>query len=97
MSEAPLETRISEEMMSLLDTGQQIEPFSMRYPRFDLAVAYDVVARVRDLRRGRGEYVVGRKIGFTNRSIWGAHGISAPMVFNMGSIDGVTVRPTVDL
>jgi 2-oxo-3-hexenedioate decarboxylase len=71
--------RITTEVMLLLGTGQQIEPFSKRYPDFDFEVAYEVVSQVRDHRKDRGEISVGRKIGFTNRSIWSALGISAPI------------------
>lgn len=79
MNEALATKRISEELMALLGTEQQVEPFSQRYPGFDLTAAYDVVAHVRDLRRDRGEKPVGRKIGFTNRSIWAGYGISGPI------------------
>ena len=48
-------------------------------PHFELTEAYDVVARVDELRRSRGEKPIGRKIGFTNRAIWGNLGISAPV------------------
>lgn len=71
--------RISQELMDLLGTDRQVEPFSRRHPHFDLRHAYEVVSRVGDLRRARGEHPVGRKIGFTNRSIWGDLGISAPV------------------
>jgi 2-keto-4-pentenoate hydratase len=70
---------ISKEAIALLGTGRQVEPFGRRYPEFDLNEAYDVVSRVRDLRRERGEIPIGRKIGFTNRAIWGGYGISAPI------------------
>lgn len=81
MGRAPAQqvVQISEEAAALLGTAEQIEPFSRRYPGFDLAEAYDVVARVRDLRGARGENPVGRKIGFTNRTAWGDYGISAPI------------------
>ena len=39
------------------------------------AIAWDVHAR----RRARGERPVGRKIGFTNRSIWAEYGVWAPI------------------
>ena len=39
------------------------------------AIAWDVHAR----RRERGERPVGRKIGFTNRSIWAEYGVWAPI------------------
>ena len=91
---------ISDELISLLGTGLQIEPFSRRYSGFDLADAYAVAARIRDLRKGRGENTVGRKIGFTNQSIWGAQGISAPIwnyVFDRTIIKAGGGLPAIDL
>lgn len=79
MSEALATKRISEELIALLGTEQQVQPFSERYPGFGLLAAYDVVSQVRDLRRARGEKPIGRKIGFTNKSIWAGYGISAPI------------------
>lgn len=70
---------IADEVMALLGTMEQVEPFSRRYPGFGLGEAYDVVARVRDLRRARGENPIGRKIGFTNRAVWGNYAVSAPI------------------
>jgi 2-keto-4-pentenoate hydratase len=77
--------RIARDLISLLGTARQVEPFSRRYPDFDLAEAYQVVARVRTLRAARGEDPVGRKIGFTNRAVWRDFEVSAPIwnyVFN---------------
>jgi 2-keto-4-pentenoate hydratase len=79
MSEVYCTERISQELLSLLGTDNQVEPFSRRYPLFDLAAAYHVVTRVSEVRRARGEHPVGRKIGFTNTSIWAGLGISAPI------------------
>ncbi len=70
---------IAREALSILGTRQQVTPFSLRYPDFSLAEAYEVVAVLRDLRRGRGENPIGRKIGFTNRAVWRGHGISGPI------------------
>jgi 2-oxo-3-hexenedioate decarboxylase len=70
---------IAEEAFAILGTGQQVAPFSSRYPAFDLATAYKVAAQVRDMRGARGENAIGRKIGFTNRAVWGGYGISAPI------------------
>lgn len=71
--------RISQELISLLGTDQQVEPFSRRNPRFDLEKAYEIVVRVGELRNSRGEMPIGRKIGFTNTSIWRDLAISAPI------------------
>src|SRR5436190_466569 len=41
--------------------------------------AYRIAAEIRDLRLARGERIVGRKIGFTNRTIWDEYGVHAPI------------------
>ena len=71
--------QIANEAFAVLGTGEQIATFSSRFPGFDLPSAYEVARVVRDLRKARGENVVGRKIGFTNRAIWSGYGISGPI------------------
>ena len=56
-----------------------MQPFSERFPSFSLSDAYAVTARVRELREARGEKAIGRKIGFTNRTIWAEYGVFAPI------------------
>jgi 2-oxo-3-hexenedioate decarboxylase len=70
---------VAAEAFDVLDTGGQIAPFSSRLPRFDLDDAYCVTAAVRQMREARGERALGRKIGFTNRTIWDEYQIGAPM------------------
>src|ERR671912_1797096 len=70
---------VAEEAFDLLDTGRQVAPFSSRLPHFDLDDAYRVTAAVRQMRETRGETPLGRKIGFTNRTIWDEYQIGAPM------------------
>jgi len=70
---------VAAEAFDLLDTGRQVAPFSSRLPRFDLDDAYRVTAAVRQMRETRGETPLGRKIGFTNRTIWDEYQIGAPM------------------
>jgi 2-oxo-3-hexenedioate decarboxylase len=76
---APDLDAIAGEVCSILGTGRQIAPFSSRYPGFDLKQAYRVAAKVRALREKRGESPRGRKIGFTNRTIWAQYGVYAPI------------------
>jgi len=77
---SPLGTiAIANEMLGLLGTGRQTAPISARYPGFRLTEAYEVAAEIAARRRDRGETPVGRKIGFTNRSVWQNHGISGPI------------------
>jgi 2-oxo-3-hexenedioate decarboxylase len=70
---------IAQETLDALDRGVQIAPFSSRRGAFSLDEAYAVIARMRQLREARGERVVGRKIGFTNRMIWSEYGVFAPI------------------
>jgi len=70
---------IAAEAFGLLGTGRQVQPFSERHPGFDLEAAYRVTGMVRQLREARGERAVGRKIGFSNRSIWAEYRVHAPI------------------
>lgn len=61
------------------DAGM-IEPFSDSMPHLTLADAYaiaDLASRSR--RASTGVRTVGRKIGFTNRTIWERYGVYAPI------------------
>jgi 2-oxo-3-hexenedioate decarboxylase len=69
---------IAREAMAVLGTGRQIAPFSARRA-LDLESAYQVTAAIRHMREARGEKVLGRKIGFTNRTIWEQYGVYAPI------------------
>jgi 2-oxo-3-hexenedioate decarboxylase len=70
---------IAAEALALLDSGRSTSSFSARYPVFDLASAYRVAAAMRAMRESRGEKAIGRKIGFTNRTIWPEYNVHAPM------------------
>ena len=61
---------VASEALAALDTGGRIAPFSARLSTFDLDDAYRVTAEIRQMREMRGEKLVGRKIGFTNRTVW---------------------------
>src|SRR5271154_3834807 len=70
---------IAKEALAVLETGRQIAPFSKANPDFNLGEAYRVTAAVRAEREARGERPIGRKIGFTNRTIWEEYGVYAPI------------------
>jgi 2-oxo-3-hexenedioate decarboxylase len=73
---------ITAEALAALDTGHQISPFSPRLSAFDLDDAYRVTAAIRQMRERRGEMPVGRKIGFTNRTVWPEYGPMWGYVYN---------------
>ena len=99
MTDAASAERIAQEILAASEARRQIAPVSDRVAGFDLAAAYRVTAALRRLRRERGERPVGRKIGFTNRTIWAEYGVYAPI---WGDMYDTTLRPletegTVDL
>jgi len=70
---------IAAEAFAALDTRRQISSFSARISAFDLDDAYRVTASIRQMREARGEMPVGRKIGFTNRTIWTEYNVYEPV------------------
>lgn len=66
-------------VLAALADRYQIEPLTARPEGLELGQAYRVAAAVRKAREVRGERVVGRKIGFTNRTIWDEYGVHAPI------------------
>lgn len=88
-----LET-IAGEAFELLGTGRQIKPFSERLSGFDLDDAYQAAALIKNLREKRGEVQLGRKIGFTNRTIWDEYNVHAPI---WGYVYDRTVHNLADL
>jgi 2-oxo-3-hexenedioate decarboxylase len=70
---------IAREVLAALTQGRQITPFSERDPGFDFALAYRSAAVLRRLREARGERAVGRKIGFTDRTIWPQYSVDVPI------------------
>jgi 2-oxo-3-hexenedioate decarboxylase len=61
---------VAAKAFATLNTGRQIEPFSSRLSSFSLDEAYRVTAAVKKMREAGGEVPAGRKIGFTNRTVW---------------------------
>ena len=85
---------VAEEVLGLLGSGRQAEPFSARDPGFDLPRAYRAAAALRQARMAAGDRPVGRKIGFTNRTIWDEYGVHAPI---WGDVLGSTLHDLADL
>ena len=68
---------IASEVSSSISLAKQIEPFSKRGLVLSLQEAYDVAGIVRQ-KLGQTE-IIGRKIGFTNRSIWNVYNVDQPI------------------
>jgi len=69
------------EVIEAARTGRAlVEPFTGRWPTLDLPTAYSVAAHASALRHAAtGANRLGRKIGFTNRTIWERYGVNHPI------------------
>jgi len=71
--------RLARELLDAAEEGICIDPPSRRIRGFDMAAGYAVARRILAMRQGRGDALVGRKIGFTNRNIWAEYGVDSPI------------------
>lgn len=85
---------VSGEILAAYDARGQILSICSRKPGFDLSQAYCVTAAIRAKRESRGETVIGRKLGFTNTTIWDEYGVYAPI---WGYVYNTTVSDISDL
>jgi 2-oxo-3-hexenedioate decarboxylase len=70
---------LARELLDALDGQATLQPLTERIDGFDLEAAYRVVAAVAAERTERGWVRVGRKIGFTNTTVWELFGVDEPM------------------
>jgi len=70
---------IAAEALDAIDHRKRLQPFSERIDGLDLAAAYRVTAQIYGTRIARGERRLGRKIGFTNRTIWDEYKVFGPI------------------
>lgn len=70
---------IANEVVFSLAAHDQIPPFTSRPNGLTLEDAYRVTPLLRAAFEARGEKILGRKIGFTNRGIWAQYGVYAPI------------------
>jgi len=70
---------IADEVAATLGTPRQIPTFTSRPAGLTLDEAYRVTAVLNRRREARGEKRLGRKIGFTNRTIWAQYNVYAPI------------------
>jgi 2-oxo-3-hexenedioate decarboxylase len=76
---SPQTRQFADEILSAYDRRRQIPPLTRLEPTFSGDDAQKVSHEIRRRRVARGETVIGRKIGFTNRTIWDEYGVHAPI------------------
>ncbi len=84
---APNIEAIAGEVIAALAAKRQIAPFSARPGGLTLEDAGRVQPLLRAAFEARGEKILGRKIGFTNRTMWPKYGVYAP---NWGYVTSAT-------
>ena len=70
---------IASRLIAAHDAVTTIAPITATDPAFDVAAGYDVLREIQARRVADGWIPVGRKIGFTNRTIWPRYGVYLPM------------------
>ena len=70
---------LSRELISLHEEPREVPPFSSRYPGLTPAAGYEAARALHEHRISAGWRAMGRKIGFTNRTLWERYGVHEPM------------------
>ena len=70
---------IASRLIDAQDHATTILPIAATTAGFDVGAAYDVLLAIESHRITQGWRPVGRKIGFTNRTIWPRYGVYQPM------------------
>jgi len=84
---------IADRLIDAYDRAQMLEPITASDPSFDVPAGYAVLREIQARRAAGGWRPVGRKIGFTNRTIWSRYGVDRPM---WAHVYAHTVRPASD-
>src|SRR5947207_15072496 len=72
-------TALAHELVGLHESAAEVLPFSARYPGLTPETGYAASRKLHAHRLSRGWKPLGRKIGFTNRSLWERYGVHEPI------------------
>jgi 2-keto-4-pentenoate hydratase len=70
---------LAEELIALSESVSETPPFTDTYPSLTPSQGYEAAAALHRHRVSKGWLPVGRKIGFTNRTIWPRYGVYEPI------------------
>jgi 2-oxo-3-hexenedioate decarboxylase len=70
---------LADRLIAAYDDATTLAPITADAPDFDVGAAYAVLAEIERRRCAQGWQPVGRKIGFTNRTLWPRYGVYRPM------------------
>jgi 2-oxo-3-hexenedioate decarboxylase len=94
-------TTIAAETFGALRDTRQVALFSLRPGGLTIDEAYRVTPLVRQMYEAHGSKVLGRKIGFTNRTIWTQYGVYAPIwgyvfdstAYDLAAVETLSLEP----
>ena len=72
-------TTLAHELVGIHESAALVPPLSEQYPGLTPAQGYAAARKLHAHRCARGWKPVGRKIGFTNRTLWERYGVHEPM------------------
>jgi len=70
---------LADELIALFDAAREAPPFTQIHPGLTPAAGYEAAAALHRHRLAQGWTPIGRKIGFTNRTIWPRYGVYEPI------------------
>jgi 2-keto-4-pentenoate hydratase len=91
---------LGEELVQTHENPRLVAPFSERHPGLSPEAGYGAARALHAHRLALGWKPVGRKIGFTNRTLWSRYGVHEPMwgmVYDRTLIHAEDARATVSL
>ena len=91
---------LAPELIRIHDDSRLVAPFSERYPGLTPQAGYAAARALHQHRLSLGWKPVGRKIGFTNRTLWARYGVYEPMwgtVYDHTFMQAESDRATVSL
>ncbi|CAG0954994.1 2-oxo-3-hexenedioate decarboxylase [Burkholderiales bacterium] len=100
MPEPNPDPTLVDRLLAAADGGPALAPITDTDPHFGVERAYETLAALHARRIAQGWRPVGRKIGFTNRTIWPRYGVFRPMwshVWDRTVLDAGDGRATVDV
>jgi 2-keto-4-pentenoate hydratase len=85
---------LARELISVHESPREVRPFSETHPGLTAEAGYEAARALHEHRIAAGWKRVGRKIGFTNRTIWSRYGVYEPI---WGTVyDRTLIRATHD-
>lgn len=91
---------LADDVIAAHEEAREVPPFSERYPGLSADAGYAAARALHAHRLAAGWKPLGRKIGFTNRTLWPRYGVFEPMwgtVYDRTLIDAPQGRGRVSL